>query len=91
MHDTASDSHGRIPEFGVPFATAKIEFQPMGIVTLRFFDRHVNDRRIVAFAVADRTGPGNDVTGLPRFDLNKKNELYFSRLRQRARTAGQSR
>jgi Family of unknown function (DUF6298) len=34
-----------------------------------------------------RTGPGEDITGLPRFDLTKPNEAYFSRLRERVAAA----
>jgi hypothetical protein len=34
-----------------------------------------------------RTGPGVAVDGLPRFDLNRLNPAYFSRLRQRVREA----
>jgi hypothetical protein len=37
-----------------------------------------------------RTGPGNDVTGHPRFDLTRWNQAYFDRLRQRV-AAAQSR
>jgi hypothetical protein len=34
-----------------------------------------------------RTGPGQDVTGLPRFDLSRANPRYFARLRERVRAA----
>jgi hypothetical protein len=34
-----------------------------------------------------RTGPGLDVTGLPRFDLTKLDPQYFDRLRSRVRAA----
>jgi hypothetical protein len=35
-----------------------------------------------------RTGPGLAVDGLPRFDLNRLNPEYFSRLRRRVQEAG---
>jgi hypothetical protein len=34
-----------------------------------------------------RTGPGEDVSGLPRFDLSKWNDKYFARLRARVAAA----
>ena len=34
-----------------------------------------------------RTGPGEDITGLPRFDLTKPNGAYFVRLRERVAAA----
>lgn len=34
-----------------------------------------------------RTGPGNDITGHPRFDLTRWNQVYFDRLRQRVSQA----
>jgi len=34
-----------------------------------------------------RTGPGNDITGLPKFDLTRWNQAYFDRLRQRVSQA----
>lgn len=34
-----------------------------------------------------RTGPGEDISGLPRFDLTKPNAAYFARLRKRVAEA----
>jgi hypothetical protein len=35
-----------------------------------------------------RTGPGNAIDGKPKFDLNKFNDAYFQRLRERVQAAG---
>jgi hypothetical protein len=35
-----------------------------------------------------RTGPGDALDGLPRFDLSRFDEAYFARLRQRVKEAG---
>lgn len=36
----------------------------------------------------ERTGPGQDLSGLPKFDLTKLNQDYFDRLRSRVQEAG---
>ena len=36
----------------------------------------------------ERTGPGNAVDGKPKFDLQKFNQAYFNRLRERVKAAG---
>jgi hypothetical protein len=44
-------------------------------------------RKIASPQAWQRTGPGTDVTGMPKFDLTKLNPTYFERLRARVEAA----
>ena len=50
-------------------------------------DRDTPLRKVVAPQPWSRTGPGTDITGLPKFDLTKLNPEYFQRLRARVEAA----
>jgi Family of unknown function (DUF6298) len=50
-------------------------------------ERDTPQRKIAAPQPWRRTGPGTDVSGLPKFDLTKFDPSYFQRLRSRVKAA----
>jgi Cellulase (glycosyl hydrolase family 5) len=64
-----------------------------GHTFVRLWASEASGTGAVAFEVVDplpyeRTGPGLDALGRPRFDLGRFNQAYFDRLRGRVRAAG---